>query len=337
MSNPDFTTILSTTLSKYRDQLTDNVFSDRPLSYWLKEKKRSRMISGGVDIVEPLIYAAGQAGSYSGYDQIAIAPQDGLSAAQFPWRQLFATIAISGIEEAQNNGKEAFVNLLDAKVMQAEETLKESFNSQLFGNGTGNGGKEFLGLDALISGMDQTPTTPVRVGTAAIGGIDGATQAYWNSVVAGQSATPTNLTLAAMTTPFNSASKGNDKIDAIFTTQELYEAYEELLLPSVRRSHDKSADAGFDNLLFKGKPIFYDDDCPAGDVFGINSKYLTLVGHKDRWFKNSGFTDNAASGHATSGATNITDARYALITTFGNLTVRNRARQFRMVNFQRTP
>jgi hypothetical protein len=69
-------------------------------------------------------------------------------------------------------------------------------------------------------------------------------------------------------------------------------------------------------------------------VFGINSKYLTLVGHKDRWFKNSGFTDNTASSHASSGASTITDARYAIITAYGNLTVRNRARHFRMVNYQ---
>lgn len=332
MSNPNFTTLLSTTLSNYRKQLTDNIFTDRPLSMWLMEKQRTRMLSGGVDIVEPLIYAGGQAGAYSGYDQINITPQDGLTAAKFDWKQLYATIAISGIEEAQNNGKEAFINLLEAKVMQAEETLKEQVNAMLFGNGTGTGGKNFLGLDALISGMDKT-TVPVRVGTAAIGGIDGATQPYWNSIVAGKTATATPLTLAALTTPYNTSAKGSDKADAIFTTQALFEAYEALLLPQVRRTHAKSADSGFENLMFKGAPVFYDDECQANTIYGINSKYLTLVGHKDRWFKNSGFTENTASAHATSGASNVTDARYALITAYGNLTVRNRARHFRCVNF----
>lgn len=334
MSNPDFSVLLSTTLSKYSDKLTDNIFSDRPLSMWLKEGGRTRMLSGGNTIVEQLIYAGGQSGSYSGYDQISITPQAGITAAEYDWKQIYATVAISGIEEAKNNGKEAIINLLEAKIMQAEETLKEDFNAQLFGDGTGNSGKVFDGLDAAISGLDNDTVTQVEVGVQDWGGIDGATQAYWNSVIAGIDDTATDLSLAAMTTPYNSASKGNDKPDAMFTTQTLYEAYEALLLPSVRRSHEKSADAGFDNLLFKGKPIFYDDDCPAGTLFGINSKYLKLVGHKDRWFKNSGFTDNAASGHATSGATNITDARYALITAYGNLTCSNRARQFRMHNFQ---
>lgn len=337
MSNPNYTTILSTTLSNYRKQLTDNVFQARPLSYFLMEKGRTRMLPGGVDIIEPLIFTAGQGGAYGGYDQLTITPQAGITAARYDWRQLYATIAISGIEELQNNGKEAIINLVEAKIMQAEETLKDLVNAYLYGAGTGAGvqgtaNQVWLGLDALISGMDQTPTTPVRRGVASVGGIDGATQAYWNSIVAGATA-DTVLTLARMTTPFNSASKGNDKIDALFGTQALFEAYEALLIPSMRRTESKSADSGFDNLLFKGRPFYYDDDCPAKTVFGINSKYLTLVGHKDRWFKNSGFTENTASAATTSGASTVTDARYALITAAGNLTVRNRSRQFRLCNF----
>lgn len=330
--NANYTTILTTTLANYRNQLTDNIFKDRPLSNWLMSKGRTRMLSGGEKIVEQLIYAQGQAGSYADYDQIAIAAQGGLTAAEFAWRQLYATIAISGIEELKNSGKEALIDLLKAKVMQAEETLKDNVNAMLFGDGTGNSNKEWFGLKSHISGLDSGG---VRVGTANLGGIDGATDTFWNSIIAGDSVgTATALTLQTLATPYNSSSKGNDKIDAMFTTQTLFEGYEALLLPSVRRSEAKSADAGFDNLLFKGKPLFYDADCAAGSIYGINSKYLTLVGHQDRWFKNSGFTDNAASAHATSGATNIVDARYAIITAVGNLTVSNRKRHFRCVNFE---
>ena len=104
-----------------------------------------RKISGGVSIVEPLIYAEGQSGSYGEWDAIQIVPQEGISAAVYPWRQLFATIAISGLEEAQNNGEEMVINLLRAKVMQAEETQKSKLNKMLYADGTGNSGKDFLG------------------------------------------------------------------------------------------------------------------------------------------------------------------------------------------------
>lgn len=328
MSNANFTTILSTTLNNYRKQLTDNIFADRPLSRWLMEKKRTRMLAGGVKIVEPLIYASGSSGAYSGYDQITITPQTGLTAAEYDWRQLYATIAISGIEEAQNNGKEAIINLLEAKIMQAEETLKDSVNVMLYGDGTGTSNKEWLGLEALIGDATTAVTT--------VGNIDATAQAYWRSYVAygAVPGTPEAITLAKMGAAYNGSSKGNDVIDAIFTTQGVFETYEALLQPNVRYQDVKSANAGFTNLMFKGAPVFWDADCPANRMFGINSKYLTLVGHKDRWFKNSGFSENTASSHATSGASVVSDARYALITAYGNLTVRNRARQFVLEDVQ---
>lgn len=333
MPNANFTTILSTTLNNYNETLTNNIFKQTPLLNYLSSKGRLRKLGGGVKIIEPLIYAVGDAGSYSGYDQITINPVTGLTAAEYPWRQLYATIAISGLEEAQNNGKEAFINLLEAKIMQAEKTLKKNVNTMLYSDGTGNSNKEWYGLSIAISGTDDGAAT---VGTLNWGGIDGASDTWWKSVVKGQSAgAATPLTLQFLSTAYNSSSDGGtDVVDGMFTTQTLFEAYEALLVPSVRRSDAKSADAGFTNLLFKGKPIYWDADCTAGTIYGLNSEYIKLVGHKDRWFKNSGFTDNAASSHASSGATVIADARYALITSFGNLTVSNRARQFRCVNVE---
>src|SRR5687768_3456705 len=119
--HPSFDSLLATTIDNYRKTLTDNIFKSRPLLWWLTEKNSVRKLSGGVNIVEPLIYAEGQAGSYGEWDTIQIVPQEGVSAAVYPWKQLFATISISGLEEAQNNGEEQVINLLRAKVMQAEE------------------------------------------------------------------------------------------------------------------------------------------------------------------------------------------------------------------------
>ena len=78
--------------------------------------------------------------------------------------------------------------------------------------------------------------------------------------------------------------------------------------------------------MFKQAPIYWDRDCPAQMAYGLNSKYITLVGHSQRWFKQSPFSDGlsaVAGGNATT-----VDARYSLITTYGNLTVNNRARHF---------
>ena len=301
-ANSNFDNLLTTTLANYRKTLTDNVFTARPLTYALMEKGRIRMLNGGTKIVEPLIYGQNSTvGSYSGYDSIALTPQEGISAAEFEWKQYAASISISGIEEAKNNGEQEIINLLEAKIMQAEESMRESFNQMFFSSGTGNGGKDWNGLGNLVESGNT------------VGGIDSSTYAWWRSY---EENTATALTLAQMATAYNSVSVGNDHPDTLLTTQTLFEKYEALLQPQLRYTDTKTADAGFQNLLFKAAPVMYDVHCTAGTFYFLNSKYITLVGHSDKWFSQTAFI-----------SPEDTDARYALIMCYGNLTVRNRAKQ----------
>ena len=302
--NADFNSLLSTTIANYRDQLTDNIFTARPLTNHLMENGRMRMLDGGTKIVEPLIYGQNDTvGSYAGYDTISLTAQEGISAAEYDWAQYAASIAISGIEEAKNNGEAAIINLLEAKIMQAEESMREGFNQMFFGDGTGNSGKDWNGLGNLVDSA------------GVVGGIDaaGVGNGFWQSYEEG---TAGALSLADMSTAYNSVSVGNDHPDMVLTTQTLFEKYESLLQPQLRYTDAKTADAGFQNLLFKSAPVVYDTHCTAGVVFFINSKYLTLVGHSGKWFDQTEFVRPE----------NL-DAQYALIMCYGNLTCRNRAKQ----------
>ena len=302
--NSNFDQLLSTTIANYRDQLTDNVFNARPLTNHLMENGRLRMVDGGTKIVEPLIYGEnGTVGPYAGYDTITLTPQEGISAAEFEWRQYAASIAISGIEEAKNNGEAAIINLLEAKIMQAEESMREAFNQMFFSDGTGNSGKDWLGLAAIVD----------SAGT--VGGINRATAGneFWRSYEEGSAGA---LSLADMATAYNTVSVGNDHPDMVLTTQTLFEKYESLLQPQLRYTDAKTADAGFQNLLFKSAPVTYDVHCQSGTMYFLNSKYLTLVGHSGKWFAQTDFVRPE----------NL-DARYALIMCYGNLTCRNAAKQ----------
>jgi len=301
-ANANFDNLLSTTLANYRAQLTDNIFTARPLTYKLMEKGRIRMLNGGTKIVEPLIHGLNDTvGSYSGYDTISLTPQTGISAAEYEWKQYAASISISGIEEAKNNGEQEIINLLEAKIMQAEESLQEGFNQMFFSDGTGNSSKNWNGLSNLV---DSTGT---------VGGIDSSAYSFWQSY---KESTATALTLAQMSTAYNTVSVGNDHPDVLLTTQTLFEKYEALLLPNLRYTDSTTADAGFQNLLFKAAPVMYDAHCTSGVFFFLNSKYLTLVGHSAKWFQQTEFI-----------RPEDLDARYALIMCYGNLTCRNRKKQ----------
>jgi len=303
MANPNFDDILATTLKNYLPKLEDNVFTARPLVFFLKQAGQIRPVGGGASIVLPLIHALNStAGSYSGYDTIATTPQEGISAAEYNWQQYAVSIAISGIEEAMNSSEEEVIDLLEAKVMQAEETVLEQMDVMFFADGTGNGGKDWNGLDHLVAQNANV-----------VGGIDPVTNAYWQSNI---NSTAEVLSLTAMENMYNTASVGNDRPNVILTTQTLYEKYNSMLQPQQRFVDRATADAGFENLAFHGTPVTFDVNCQSGRMYFLNSKYMRLVGHKDVWFKPTPFVRPENQ-----------DARYAQILCYGELCISNRKRQ----------
>lgn len=318
--------VLSTTLHNTRKTLTDNIFNSRPMLEYFLSKGRVRTVSGGYSIVEPLLYAEGQAGPYAEWQQLTITPQAGISAAQFPWRQLYATIAISGLEEAQNNGKEQMISLLEAKIMQAEETLKNRLMEMLWG--TQAVPDPTIDVGSIVAIADST---------GAIGGINPADagNGWWAAYEAAVGAVDASGLEAALGAAVRGSSDGgSDRVDAIFTAELVYSFYESTLTPQVRYTDTRTANLGFQNLLYKQVPIYWDAEAPTGVAVGLNSKYVGLVIHSERNFKQSpfsnGLANNMASAHATNGNASTVDARYSLITTYLNTTTRNRRRLFKL-------
>ena len=304
--NSNFDEILSTTLKNYVPKLTDNIFSARPLFYALTNGQTIRRISGGAKIVVPVIYGTNStAGSYSGTDTIDITAQTGISAAEYDWKQYAATVTISGVEEAKNNGEAQIIDLLEGKIFQTQETIIENMNTMLFGNGTGNSSKDWLGLSALVGS------------TGSPGGIDAtdADNSWWRSAVTNQGSAA--ITLASMATLYNNCSVGNDPPTIGITGQNQYEAYEALLVDQIRYTDTDMADGGFQNLLFKGCPLTFDGTLASeGKLYFLNTKYLQLVAHSDVWFKPTPFVRPTNQ-----------DAVYSQLLCYGELTTSNRARQ----------
>lgn len=336
--------ILSSTMHNYRKQFTDNIFNSRPLLNHLMSNGRVRKISGGVSIVEPLVYvdSSGTNGAktYAEWDSLTVVGQNTLTAAQYPWRQLVATIAISGLEEAQNNGPEQAVSLVEAKIMQAEESLKNLLSDQFWSVGSGSvdapAGFAATAWESIYNIVDDATTT---------GGIAGSGEAWWRSYApAAVGAVDAAGLESAMSAAWNTTSDGgSDRTDAIFAAQGVYQFYESTLTPQVRYTDVTKANLGFLNLMFKTAPMFYDFDAVAGSMVGVNSKYLSLVVHKDRDFAQSpfsaGFAGNSG-GTGTNGsatAAHAVDARIAYITTFGNLTCRNRRRHWKLHTISKAP
>ncbi|MCH9834021.1 phage major capsid protein [bacterium] len=326
--------ILSTTFRNYHKTLTDNIFETRPLLQHYMSKGRVKTLSGGQSIVEPLMYAEGYADSYAEWDAIQVDSMPTATAAQYDWKQMVATIAISGLEEAQNSGREQIISLLEAKIEQAQETLKNRLNGMLFGTyASATAGNDFLGLPALIDA------------TGTVGGIDSAVETWWAALEdTGAAITPAGLEEKLRNLYNNASDAGPDTTDAIFTNAFGFGFYESSLTPQVRYTDTSKANLGFQNLMFKNVPMMWDFQC-SGNIegalsttgasyYGINSKYIGLKLHKDRNFKQSDFTNNlsGSTGVSTSGGgtAEALDARISYITTYGEHCTRNRRRLWKL-------
>lgn len=307
-----YDSILSTTLRNFRETLENNVFQSRPLLEWLQRKGKIKEYSGGVRVVIPIIDGTNStAGLYSMYDDLPTTPQDGITAAEYSWKQAAVSIAIAGLEEAQNSGKEAIIDLLESKVMQAKESLSDLLVKVFLGNGAAT--NAWNGLTNIV---DSTGT---------LGGLDQAVHANWASYES-DSAVP--LTIGAMSTAWNgTAQGGTDTPDFILTTQTLWEKYESLLQPQLRYEDPATADAGFQNLVYRGAPVTWDiavgnasyqlsgNSYDTTPMYFLNSKHLWVAKLAGKWFTPTPFKQ------PTNG-----DARYAQVLCYGQLVTNCRRR-----------
>jgi hypothetical protein len=269
------TDVLASTISHWITSrgFVDNIFSTNALFYKIKERsQRDGMIAGGHNIVIPLEYAKNTtSGSYSGYDLLDISASQPFTAAEFAWKQLFVSVSISGLEQLQNAGSEAQLNILEGRLNNARRSMISTFDSQLYLDGTGNGSKDILGIGL---GIDSAGT---------YGGINRTNETWWSSKEAAAGGV---LTTAQMQDMYNQCqiASPKERVDLILTTQVVHEGYEDLLEPDKRFQDSEMASAGFENLKYKGAPVIWDSDATAQIMWFVNTDYFILATHTQRNF-----------------------------------------------------
>ncbi len=321
--NPNFDTIASTTLRNYRKTLQDNLVQQQVLAFKLDSMGLVTEDEGGTSINQPIVYAENDTvKSYDGYDLIDMSPQGGITQAQYAWKYIVGSVVISGQEEFENQGTGRIINLLEAKLEQLETSARLEFGDQLYGDGTGNGGKDITGLAVAVEDGAAWST---------YGGIDSSDSdnSWWRNQWIDFDASNTSFGTASgssvegldeMRNLFLSASRGNTKPDLIITTQDIFAAYEAHIEGDKQRITDTSlGDAGFMNLAYKGVPVVFDDDLEAGEMLMLNTKFMKFVFGRGRRFKVTEF--RRAQNQ---------DARFAHLFIAGNLVTKRRDVQGRL-------
>jgi hypothetical protein len=292
-ANPSFDALVSTTIKNYRPKLIENLMSHEAFFWLLKSKGMVVEEDGSRGIVQPLLYGENDTvKSYSGWDLLDITPQEGISASEYDWKFLATSITINGEEEFRNSGsKTRVIELLKTKVKQAELSLQLALNAMLFGDGSGNGGKDISGLGAAVENGTSWGT---------YGGINRSSNAFWRNQWIDFDGTYTTWYtatdggsiqgLSAMRKMYNNVSIGKVVPSLIITTQDMVESYEGYVEgDKYRTTQNALADVGFRNVEFKGVPMVFDNDCPSATMYFLNADFMKFVVGKGRNFKSTEF------------------------------------------------
>jgi len=284
MASPNsvFTEMVTTTLRNHERTVYDNVSNHNAL--YRRMRERNRMVKqGGYEIVLNLDYAENQTYTrYSGYDTLNIQASDVLSAAKYDWVQAAIAVTASGRELRQNSGKEAMVNLVQARIRNAERTAANKMAVDMYSSGSLS--NQMGGLAHLIQ----------EDGTGTVGGINATNYDFWQNKfreIAGDASSATmRLEMNKLWLPLT---RGTDMPDLIVASQDLYSLYFEALTDLERfAGNSNQAGSGFESLKFKSADVIFDDNVnfstTAEKMYFLNTDYLWLVEHTDgQWGRES--------------------------------------------------
>jgi hypothetical protein len=118
--------------------------------------------------------------------------------------------------------------------------------------------------------------------------VSGVTYPAWNSRgVTARGTAPASVTFAGGSftttgianwrTAYLNASEGAIQPHALYTTYAVFSSYEGVLQPQERFTNSNMADGGFQQLSFKGRPVFPDSKCPSGETYFLNFDYYKIV------------------------------------------------------------
>lgn len=318
MANPSstMTEIVTTTLRNRTGKLQDNVSKNNALLNRLKRKGKVKTVSGGRTIVQELEYAEnGTFKRYSGYEVLNISPSDVFTAAEFPYAQAAVAISISGLEQLQNSGQNAIIDLLEARIANGEKTLTNNVAVDCYSDGTADGGRQIGGLQLLIA---SNPTTGV------VGGIDRSTTigTFWRnkkfSSVTDGGAPATAATMQSyMNRLWVQLCRGADAPDLIVADNNYWRLYLESLQAIQRVASSEMAEAGFSSLKYMNADVVLDGGFGGGAIansmYMLNTDYIYFRPHGDRFFAPLGDERFAVNQ----------DAMVKLIGFAGNMTLSN--------------
>lgn len=160
---------LTAALAYRQTGIQDLVFNSNPVSAILRQRGMFKTFTGP-EIRVPLTIDKLDGQWFTGFDPLNNAPKEILNSAVFTPKNLAVGFSLSGTELRGNEGRTQVIDLYEAYMDNAQDSMRDAWEISLHGAGTGNGGREMIGLGGAL------PTNPT---TGIYGGIDRSQHAIW--------------------------------------------------------------------------------------------------------------------------------------------------------------
>jgi hypothetical protein len=251
--------------ANYLPNIINNAFKATPLLRRLIERKKV-LLKGGFEIRQPFMYDKLPGGSFSGSGPFDVSYKQTHTWLKWDWKNNYVDVTIPGVDMAKADSPEEVIGLLDPKMEAAGFTIKDNLSKQLYGDGTGNAAQD---MDGLANAVDDGTNYPTY---------GGQSRADIPKLAANLNAVGGAFSFDMMQASYGSATDGDEAPDLIVSSQSIWDKAWARSQPQQRiMMGESTAEVGFNAIRYNGAIWLPDNYCPAGTIFGLNTKYIELI------------------------------------------------------------
>lgn len=275
--------ILSTAVAERSSGIEDLVSNSNPLYAKLKQKNRFRSFSGP-EIRQTLQINKQESQWARGYDILANPPIELWNDAVWSPAAVYVPISLTGQEMRANQGRNQIHDIIDGTMEAAEMALVDTFDAALHSDGTGDGGKQLIGIGGAI---------PIITNAGVYGGISRVDVPLWRTTTYDADTDfPTIGTQVDATTirPMLSRilaqrSRNNRAADLLVMSEEHYWAYDAATVAIQRIQREGGlASLGFASLEYVGGGTRAEivlasglnNNMPSNTTYGIDTSSMWI-------------------------------------------------------------
>jgi len=265
--------IQTTVQTSYLPYAVDTVLNSN--IYFQRAVRAAKKWSGRTKRVPVKVSKNSTGTSFRGYDTFSTAATDNRQFMEFTPSFYQITVSLPGDELSVADTEDKVLDLMKLTIQSDTEDMADNLGDLIYADGTGNSGKDPLGLAAVVD--DGT-------NVSSIGGLSRLTYTTLKSTVTAAA----TLTLATVDTLWNAIVSGSQKPTIGLTTEAVFAYYGQLLRPQERiiknMGSTKSMGAGtgfadqtkggMSGLDYNGIGIIGDEKCTSGNFIFLNENYV---------------------------------------------------------------